>query len=209
MPTPTIDVFSPRKTPVQARSTASVEAILEATVQVLLSVGQEELTTTKVAHRAGVSVGTLYQYFPNKKALLQEVLTRHLDGVTKAVERVCREQRGQPLQVMATALIEGFLQAKMQSVATSAALYAVASDVDAARIVKTKGTRSLKAIAGMLESSCDAMTREPQRAAEMLYGAMVGVSRGLLESPAPGKIVAGVREELMFFACSYLEACRA
>jgi len=209
LPSHAVDTFSPRKTPVQARSTASVEAILEATIQVLLCVGQEELTTTKVAHRAGVSVGTLYQYFPNKKALLQEVLTRHLDEVTTAVERACREQKGQTLRTMAEGLIEGFLQAKMQSVATSAALYAVASDVDAARIVKMKGGRSLKAIAGMLASSCEGMTREPQRAAEMLYGAMVGVSRGLLESPAPERLVDGVREELMFFACSYLEACRA
>lgn len=63
-------VLAPRKSPVQARSTTSVNAILEATVQVLLEVGKERLTTTRVAHRAGVSVGTLYQYFPNKSALL-------------------------------------------------------------------------------------------------------------------------------------------
>src|SRR4051794_24665457 len=57
--------LEPRKSPVQARSNASVDAILEATVQVLLQVGKERLTTTRVAARAGVSVGTLYQYFPN------------------------------------------------------------------------------------------------------------------------------------------------
>ena len=56
----------PRKSPVQARSAASVDAILKATIQVLLRVGKEKLTTTRVATRAGVSVGTLYQYFPNK-----------------------------------------------------------------------------------------------------------------------------------------------
>jgi hypothetical protein len=62
-------LLDPRKSPVQARSTASVDAILEATVQVLLDLGKERLTTTRVASRAGVSVETLYQYFPNRIAV--------------------------------------------------------------------------------------------------------------------------------------------
>src|SRR5580698_2073193 len=100
-------VLEPRKSPVQARSAASVDAILEATVQVLLQVGKERLTTTRVAARAGVSVGTLYQYFPNKSALLQAVLRRHFDAVLDAVERVCAEQKGSTLRGMATALVSG------------------------------------------------------------------------------------------------------
>ena len=71
----------PRKSPVQARSTASVDAILKATVQVLLKVGKEKLTTTRVAARAGVSVGTLYQYFPNKSALLRAAMRLHMEEV--------------------------------------------------------------------------------------------------------------------------------
>src|SRR5271170_3850298 len=101
-------VLEPRKSPVQARSTASVDAILEATIQVLLNVGKERLTTTRVALRAGVSVGTLYQYFPNKSALLQAALRRHLDEITEAVEEVCREESGSRLRQMATALITAF-----------------------------------------------------------------------------------------------------
>src|ERR1700679_779266 len=128
-------VLEPRKRPVQARSAASVDAILEATTQVLLSVGKERLTTTKVALRAGVSIGTLYQYFPNKSALLKGALRRHLDAVTEAVELVCLEKQGQSLDEMATALITTFLAAKMQDANTSVALYAVSSDVDGATIV--------------------------------------------------------------------------
>jgi AcrR family transcriptional regulator len=145
-------VLEPRKSPVQARSAASVDAILEATIQVLLSVGKERLTTTKVAMRAGVSVGTLYQYFPNKSALLQAVLRRHMDGVTRAVELVCKEQQGQTLREMMTALMSAFLAAKMKEVKTSVALYSVSSDVDGAKIVQQTGVRTNKAIVRMLET---------------------------------------------------------
>jgi AcrR family transcriptional regulator len=105
-------VLEPRKSPVQARSAASVDAILEATIQVLLNSGKERLTTTRVASRAGVSVGTLYQYFPNKSALLQAALRRHMDEVTDAIELVCKEQKDRTLRQMVTALITAFLQAK-------------------------------------------------------------------------------------------------
>jgi AcrR family transcriptional regulator len=113
--------LEPRKSPVQARSAASVNAILDATIQVLLSVGKEQLTTTKVALRAGVSVGTLYEYFPNKSALLQAALKRHLAELAKAVERVCEQQQRGTLRQMVTALITAFLEAKMQEPQTSVA----------------------------------------------------------------------------------------
>jgi AcrR family transcriptional regulator len=186
---------------------ASVDAILEATIQVLLGVGKESLTTTKVAQRAGVSVGTLYQYFPNKTALLRAALKRHLDEVHNIIFLVCREQEGKPLAEMATALITAFLQAKMKDVKTSVALYSVSSDVDGAKIVQQSGIRSNKAIAGMLASSCDPLTADPQLAASMLQGAMVGVSRRLLESPSPEKQFEPLLKELIFLVCAYLKAC--
>lgn len=209
MPQRSQTVFEPRKSPVQARSAASVDAILEATIQVLLSAGKERLTTTRVAQRAGVSVGTLYQYFPNKSALLQAVLRRHLDEVTAAVERVCREQESRTLQQMATALINAFLEAKMRNVKTSVALYSVGSDVGGAKILLQQGARSNKAIVGMLATARDPLTKDPQLVATMLQGAMAGVSRRLLESTAPEKQFDAMRQELVFFACAYLEACSA
>lgn len=209
MPQHTQTLLEPRKLPVQARSAASVDAILEATIQVLLHVGKERLTTTRVAQRAGVSVGTLYQYFPNKKALLQAALKRHLDEVTRAVELVCHEQRGKPLEQMATALITAFLQAKMTDAKTSAALYSVSSDVDGARIVHQIGTRSNLAIAAMLATSCEPLATDPQLIASMLQSVMTGVSRRLLESSAPEKQLETLRRELIFLACAYLKACSA
>jgi AcrR family transcriptional regulator len=200
-------LLEPRKLPVQARSTASVDAILEATIQVLLHVGKERLTTTRVALRAGVSVGTLYQYFPNKSALLQAALKQHLDEVTSAVELACHEQKCKTLEQMATALITAFFEAKMKDAKTSVALYSVSSDVDGAKIVQQTGTRSNKAIAGMLATACEPLNTDPQLVAAMLQGAMIGVSRRLLESSAPEKQFETLRQELIFLACAYLKAC--
>ena len=202
-------LLEPRKSPVQARSAASVDAILEATIQVLLHVGKERLTTTRVAQRAGVSVGTVYQYFPNKSALLQAALKQHLDKVTSAVELVCQEQRGKTLEQMATALITAFLGAKMRDAKTSVALYSVSSDVDGAKIVQQKGIRSNQAIVEMLATACEPLTTDLQLVAFMLQCAMFGVSRRLLESAAPEKQLEPLRQELIFLACAYLQACSA
>lgn len=202
-------LLEPRKSPIQARSTASVDAILQATIQVLLGVGRERLTTTRVALRAGVSVGTLYQYFPNKSALLQAALKRHLEEVTEAVERVCREQNGNPLQLMATAVINTFLNAKMRDAKTSVALYSVSSDVDGAKIAQQMGLRANRAIGVMLATAREPLTKDPQLVASMLQSAMAGVSRRLLESAAPEKEFETLRQELIFFAGAYLVACSA
>jgi len=199
-------VLEPRKSPVQARSAASVDAILGATIQVLLRVGKERLTTTKVALRAGVSVGTLYQYFPNKSALLKAALKRHMDEVTSAIELVCHEQRGNSLKQMATALMTTFLKAKMRDAKTSVALYAVSSDIDGEKIVQEMGIRSNKAVVGMLKTAGEHLT-DPQLVASMLQGVMFGVSRRLLESPAPERQFESVRQELILLACAYLNVC--
>jgi AcrR family transcriptional regulator len=199
-------LWEPRKSPVQARSAASVDAIIEATIQVLLKVGKERLTTTRVAERAGVSVGTLYQYFPNKSALLRAVLRRHFDQVFAAVEQACREQHGNTVEQMASALIAAFLEAKMRAPQTSVALYAVSADVDGAKIVKQMSVRMNQVIVAMLSSARKPLTKDPQLVAHMLQGAMSGTSRQLLESPAPEKHFATLRDELICLATAYLQA---
>jgi AcrR family transcriptional regulator len=202
-------LLEPRKSPVQARSAASVDAILEATIQVLLNVGKERLTTTRVASRAGVAVGTLYQYFPNKSSLLQAVLKRHFAEITNAVELVCKEQKGRTLQQMVTALVTAFLDAKMRDAKTSVALYSASSDVDGARIVQQMGVRTNKAIVEMLATAREPLTTDPQLVASVLQGTMAGVSRRLLESAAPEKQFDTFRRELIILACAYLGASSA
>lgn len=70
--------FRPRKTPSQARAVATVDAILEATARVLVTRGYAALTTNDVAKKAGVSIGTLYEWFPGKEALVAGLVDRHL-----------------------------------------------------------------------------------------------------------------------------------
>jgi AcrR family transcriptional regulator len=68
----------PRRKPVQERSAATVDAIIEAAAQVFARHGYAAGTTNRIAERAGVSIGTLYQYFPNKDAILIALIERHL-----------------------------------------------------------------------------------------------------------------------------------
>ena len=74
-----------RVEPVQARSAARVEALLDAACATMHEVGYEQLTTAMVAERAGASIGTVYRYFPDRVAVLQAVAARNLDKVTAAL----------------------------------------------------------------------------------------------------------------------------
>jgi AcrR family transcriptional regulator len=199
--------LQPRKSPVQARSAASVDAMLEATLQVLVSVGKERLTTTRVAERAGVSVGTLYQYFPNKSSLLQATLRRHFENVFAAVTEVCRQQRGNSLAVMGAALADSFLAAKMADGKASVALYAVSSDVDGMEIAQEVRLRSQHAVCSMLESATDGPLRDPSLATTVVLGLMSGLSRQLLETPSPERVYPSYRAELQSAVVAYLATC--
>ena len=73
----------PRKRPLQARSQDTVEAIVEATARILESRGHAGFTTNAVAQRAGVSIGTLYQYFPNKEAVIGALIARETSALVQ------------------------------------------------------------------------------------------------------------------------------
>src|ERR1700756_2354259 len=95
----------PRKSPVQARSVATVQAIREATLQVLIDGGLARCTTVRVADRAGVSVGSIYQYYPNRRSMVADVVAQHLDHVVAAVEGGCAACHGRKVEEMASALV--------------------------------------------------------------------------------------------------------
>lgn len=70
--------LNPRRKPVQPRSMNTCEVILEASAQVFTSLGYVRATTNRIAERAGISIGSLYQYYPNKDAILVALLERHM-----------------------------------------------------------------------------------------------------------------------------------
>jgi AcrR family transcriptional regulator len=76
---------TPRKRPAQGRSKATVDAIVQATARVLLKDGYEACTTNRVAETAGVSIGSVYQYFPNKESLVVAVMEGHLTQLQEAL----------------------------------------------------------------------------------------------------------------------------
>ena len=82
---------NPRKSASQERSRSTVDALLEATARVLVKEGYDRASTNRIAEVAGVSIGSLYQYFPNKEALVAAVIDRH----TEQVSQVTRNAAGQ------------------------------------------------------------------------------------------------------------------
>src|SRR5690348_6079184 len=97
---------TPRKRPRQARSKATVDAILDATTRVLLKHGFDGLTTNAVATAAGVSIGSLYQYFPNKEALVAAQIERHIEAVNAALLAEMSRVQTMPLADAVHRLVE-------------------------------------------------------------------------------------------------------
>ena len=198
--------LQPRKKPVQARSAVTVEAISEAAIQVLLSNGVERLTTTRVAERAGVSVGTLYQYYPNKESLLFAVLEDHLNKVSAALEAACERARHKPLVEMVKEAVEAFVDAKMRRTDISKALYQIAADFGGPALVKRTGRRSLRALEAMLRTAPDAGSLEDNFAVRMMVATMAGATRSVLEDGPSPAMVRNVRKHLVLLCQSYITA---
>jgi AcrR family transcriptional regulator len=206
MPAATLTALEPRKTPIQARSTVTVEAISEAAIQVLLTHGADQLTTTRVAERAGVSVGTLYQYYPNKRSLLFAVFEDHLDKVSRAVEVVCEGAYHRPMSEMIRQVVEVYVDAKMQRADISIALYKVAPDVGGPALVKRTGQRLRKAVESMLLTAPDLKLSPDRFAIDMMLSAMSGAMRSALEAGASPAIFRKMRGHLVLLCQSYMAA---
>ena len=97
--------LSPRKTARQERSRTTVEALLEATADILIGHGYAKLTTNRIAERAGVNIASLYQYFPGKEAIVAELRRRHGAEQRAAVRRILSERRGRSFEATLRALV--------------------------------------------------------------------------------------------------------
>jgi AcrR family transcriptional regulator len=207
MPAKTASAYEPRKTPVQARAAVTVEAICEATIQVLLSHGADKLTTTRVAERAGVSVGTLYQYYPNKVSLLAAVYENHFNEVTVAMETACKEAHGKPLAEMIHDIVIAFVDIKMKRSDISAALYKVSLDIGGPAIAKRAIQRMRKAADAMIQTAPNSDPPD-KLAVDVMFAAMSGVMRTVLESGASPALIRNMRDELVLLCQSYLAAAQ-
>jgi AcrR family transcriptional regulator len=97
-------LVTPRKTPSQSRSRATVEAVLAASAHILEDRGLAGFNTNAVAERAGVSIGSLYQYFPSKDAILaalmEQSLTLFSETLSEAIDGAPGECLGEDLKFM-------------------------------------------------------------------------------------------------------------
>ncbi|MGA7355796.1 MAG: TetR/AcrR family transcriptional regulator, partial [Candidatus Cybelea sp.] len=188
-----------RKYPRQARSRETVTAIIEAAARILGKRGWARFTTNEVAELAGVSIGSLYQYFSNKAALVEAVRRRHFDHLLAATQTADEEVRAPGLEERLERLVYGLIAAhsiepSLHRVLLEEVPRPSSSYHDA---FKTEYLRRYKMILarGSDESRADMVVR-------ILSAAMEGVvhdaaRNGGLESPS-------LARELVVLACAYL-----
>src|SRR5271156_4853509 len=139
--------ISSRKQPRQARSAGLVATILEAAVQVLAQEGAERFTTARVAEKAGVSIGSLYQYFPNKAAILFRLQSDEWRQTTELLRSILEDVERPPLERLRT-LVHSFILSECEEAAMRVALGDAAPlyrDAPEAREARASGDRTLQA----------------------------------------------------------------
>ena len=102
---------SPRKIASQKRSRLTVDALVEATARVLIKEGYDRASTNKIAAMAGVSIGSLYQYFPSKEALVAAVIERHTQELSQVVRNALLKVAARPIEFAARELVAAAIDA--------------------------------------------------------------------------------------------------
>lgn len=145
-----------------------MSALFDASIQVLLTVGYRKFTTTRVAERAGVSVGSLYQYFPNRQALITAVIERYLDALRATIEQHCRELHGCMLDQQVKGLVDAVIAAKWERIEVSRALHEPLADIGGAQLVSASAVKVSGSIAEVLRSCADVSFRDVDRLALLI-----------------------------------------
>lgn len=197
--------LKPRKSPVQARSTATIEVLHEATIQVLLKEGIVKCNTTRIAEREGVSVGSIYQYYPNRDSLLAAVLQRHLDSVAEKIEELCLKYEKTSLKTLISALVDEIILAKLSNPEESKALYAISGERGGLDLSKRMNDRMLAAVSNLLESASDIEFDDSRIIAEFVLGAIMGLIRRVLENQVTDKVEQVLESHLKLMVVAYLQ----
>lgn len=196
--------LAPRKRPRQARANATLDAIFEATIQVLVAAGPDRLTTTWVAKRAGVSVGTLYQYFPHKQALFYALNEHYLQALAERIEDCCQTWHGAPIEDMVTSLIETYWAAKMERPEVTRALYRSVVELDNEPMIRAFASRVDSATEAMLATAPDAQLPDPRTVNLTLLTTIFGAVRSVFERNLSPVEAEAVRGQLVLMCVAYL-----
>lgn len=175
--------ISARKQPQQARSTELVSAILEASLQVLAKDGAQRFTTVRVAEKAGVSVGSLYQYFPNKAAILFRLQSDEWRQTTDLLRNILEDRRRPPLERLRV-LVHAFIRSECEEAAVRMALDDAAPlyrDAPEAKAAKATGERAI--LAFMKEALPRASEATRALAGNLLKTTLSAVGKQFSETP--------------------------
>jgi AcrR family transcriptional regulator len=190
---------SPRKVPRQERSRLTVEAILDAAARVFERHGYAGGTTNRIAERAGVSIGSLYQYFPNKDAILVALVEQHLDEGTAAMGPVLADlvAGAAPVDVAMRRLVEAMVALHRERPALHRVLFEEAPRPPALRRrLEVLEGAAVTAVAAYLHARED-VDRDPRRAARMVVQVIETVAHELVLRPGDVAVEAHVDEAVI------------
>lgn len=200
--------LKPRRTPRQARAAVTMDAIFEATIQLLVADGIHRLTTTRVAGRAGVSVGTMYQYFPHKESLVYALNERYLAALADRIEITCRNHRGATVSAMTEALITTYWQAKTERIEVTKALYRSVAELDNQPLIDTFASRVNRATMAMFESASDMTFQDVSNVNLTLITVIFGTVRNVFEQGLAPPHTESVLRQLIIMCNAYLDTFR-
>lgn len=195
---------SSRKQPRQQRSAALVSAVLDAAVQVLTREGAARFTTARVAERAGVSVGSLYQYFPNKAAILFRLQSDEWRQTSRMLRDILEDRSLAP-PARLRALVHAFLHSECEEAAVRGALNDAAPLYrDAAEAVAVRAASAGIVAAFMREALPDAPDPVRIRAADLIKSTLREVGASFSATPRTPDEIHAYAEALADMFDAYL-----
>jgi AcrR family transcriptional regulator len=198
--------ISSRKQPKQARSSGLVAAILDAAVQVLAKEGAQRFTTARVAEKAGVSVGSLYQYFPNKAAILFRLQGDEWRQTAALLRGILEDVRRPPLERLRT-LVHVFIRSECDEAAVRVALDDAAPlyrDAPEAREAKASGARTVEVFMHEALPKASAATRA--LAGDLITTTLSAVGKHFSETPRSLTEIEAYADAMADMFCAYLKA---
>lgn len=201
--------ISSRKQPQQARSNELVGAILSAAAQVLAKEGAQRFTTARVAERAGVSIGSLYQYFPNKAAILFRLQSDEWRQTTGMLRDLLEEHDRPPLQRLRR-LVHAFVRSECDEAEMRVALNDAAPlyrDAPEAREVRAASEQIFQDFLAETLPAAPPATRA--LAGELLTTTLGAVGKQFSETPRTVREVETYAEAMADMFCAYLTSLGA